>query len=138
MTPFALDERIEAASLPLGETDFCLLRLMNDSRYPWVVLVPRRPATVELFDLTADDRRCLVEDASHLAAGMAAVFGAEKMNVGSLGNRVRQFHLHIIARRTGDPAWPDAVWNGSAAVPYEAADRDRVLAMLRPWLPARR
>lgn len=127
---FELDPRIAATSRPVGDTDFCLVRLVNDSRYPWLVLIPRRPGIVEVFDLGPDERHALVDLASDIAARMAAAFGAEKVNIGSLGNRVRQFHLHIVVRRSTDAAWPDAVWNGTPAVPYGSAEAEAVLVRL--------
>ncbi len=134
---FELDPRIAAGSLPLTETDLCLVRLMNDSRYPWVLLVPRRPAVTEIFDLSLPDRHALIDLAAAMAARMAETFGAEKMNVGSLGNRVRQFHLHIVVRRLGDAAWPDAVWNGTSPVPYEPEALGTVTDRLRGLLSMR-
>lgn len=131
---FILDPRIAETSLALGQTELCVVRLVNDSRYRWLVLVPARPSIVELFDLTPEDRRSLIDSASNIAACMAAAFSAEKMNVGNLGNRVRQFHLHIIARHSNDAAWPDAVWNGTPAVPYEAAEAENVVTRLRGCL----
>ena len=132
---FKLDPRLAAASLPLAETPLCLFRLIDDSRYPWVLLVPCRPHIVELFDLSAAERHTLVDQAADLAAAMTAIFAADKMNIGSLGNRVTQFHLHVIARRRGDAAWPDAVWNGTPAMPYEPAELAGVLGRLRDCLP---
>lgn len=132
---FELDRGIATSSVSLAETELCLARMANDSRYPWVLLIPRRPSVVELFDLDPVDRHALIDLAADIAARMAAAFGAEKMNVGSLGNRVRQFHLHIIARRTGDAAWPDAVWNGTPAVPYEPEALDAMVERLRPCVP---
>ena len=132
---FEVDPRVMVTTLPLGETELCLVRLVNDSRYPWLVLVPRRPGIVELFDLSSDERHALVDLASDIAAGMAAAFDAEKVNIGSLGNRVRQFHLHIVVRRSTDAAWPDAVWNDTPAVPYDQIEADAVLVRLRACLP---
>ena len=62
-------------------------------------------------------------------------FAADKMNVGALGNRVRQFHLHVIARRAGDAAWPDAVWNGTPAVPYSESGLQEMAVQIRACLP---
>ena len=131
-----LDPRIAAATLPVAATPLFEVRLMDDSRYPWLVLVPRRPGVEELFDLAPADRHALIDLAAHLAAGLASAFAADKMNVGTLGNRVRPFHLHVVARRLGDAAWPDAVWNGSAAVPYEASEREAVLDRMRGLVPS--
>lgn len=132
---FELDERIAASTWPVGQSGLCLVRLMNDRRYPWLVLVPRTPGLVEIFDLTPDDRHRLIDLAADLAQRMTTAFGADKINVGALGNRVRQFHLHVVARRATDPSWPDAVWDGSPGEPYEPAERDAVLRKLEGWFP---
>lgn len=131
---FQLDPRIAEGSLPLGRLELCEVRLMNDSRYPWALLVPQRANVTELFQLASPDRSALIEEAAELAARMSAAFQADKMNVGNLGNRVAQFHLHVVARRRSDSAWPDAVWNGTAAVPYGSAESDAVLAKMKACL----
>ena len=135
MTVFALDPRIAAGTLAVAERPLCLVRLMNDRRYPWLLVIPRRPDVTELFHLPPPERHALIDFAADLAAGMTRRFAADKMNVGALGNRVPQFHLHVIVRRVGDPAWPDAVWNGTAAISYADAERDAMLADMRALLP---
>lgn len=132
---FELDPRIAAGTVAIAETDLCLVRLMNDSRYPWLLLIPRRPDVVELFDLPAADRQALTDLAADIAGAMAARFEATKMNIGALGNRVPQFHLHVIARRTGDAAWPNAVWDGTAPVPYDDAPLHEAVSQMRGCLP---
>ena len=134
---FALDPRIAATTLALAETTTSLARMMNDRRYPWIVLVPRHPNAVELFDLPAPLRHALADEAASVAARMAKSFSAEKINIATLGNKVRQFHLHIVARRIGDAAWPDGVWNGTAAEPFDdpaqlATMRARLQACVEP------
>ena len=91
---------------------------MNDLRWPWLILVPRREGLVELTDLDAADRARLIEEAARrggLAEGHAK---ADKINVGALGNVVRQLHVHVVARHSADPAWPGPVWGFGAAVRY--------------------
>lgn len=98
---------------------------MNDRRYPWIVLVPRRAGAIELFDLPETDRIVLMEeiaDASTRLKGDAA-----KINVGALGNLVPQLHVHVVARSQGDPAWPGPVWGHSPAVPYDEDEREAVI-----------
>ena len=134
---FALDPRIAATTLALAETSTSLARMINDCRFPWIVLVPRHPNAVELFDLPAPLRHALFDEAAAIAARMAQGFSAEKINIATLGNKVRQFHLHLVARRIGDAAWPDGVWNGTAAEPFDdatqlAAMQARLLACVAP------
>ena len=134
--PFELDPRIAAATVELGAADALSFRMMNDRRYPWIVIVPQRPDLVELFDLTTIELNRLMGHAARIAGAMAQRFAAEKINIATLGNRVRQLHLHIVARRSGDAAWPDAVWNGTPAEPYAAAEAEAMRGRLHDCLDA--
>ncbi|MFM2417408.1 MAG: hypothetical protein RL385_2131 [Pseudomonadota bacterium] len=125
--PFALDARLAADCFVVGESALSLLLLMNDARYPWVILVPKRSAVSELFDLDDTDQRALARETHVLTEALAEIFDADKMNTGALGNVVRQLHLHFIARRLGDPAWPGPVWGHSPRQPYaQGAERNVV------------
>jgi diadenosine tetraphosphate (Ap4A) HIT family hydrolase len=106
--------------------DWALSRvlLMNDSRYRWLLLVPRRAGMAEIFDLDESDRMALTEEITLAARTLKHLTNAEKINVGALGNLVPQLHVHVVARELDDPAWPGPVWGHSPAVPYEASVRD--------------
>lgn len=118
MQGFALDPRLEADTRPLADLALSSLVLMNDSRWPWVILVPRRPDLVELFDLSEADRTQLVAEGNAVACALKAATDAEKINVAAIGNSVRQFHLHVVARSSGDPNWPRPVWGFQTGIPY--------------------
>ena len=133
---FALDPRLAADTVPVAALGLCELRLMNDRRYPWLVLVPRRPGAVELHALPAADRKLLMDEIALAAAALAEVAPEAKINVATLGNVVRQLHVHVVARTSGDAAWPGPVWGHGRAVPYDEAAREALLAALRPHLPA--
>jgi diadenosine tetraphosphate (Ap4A) HIT family hydrolase len=115
---FQLDPRLEQDTHAV--TSFALSRvlLMNDARYPWLILVPTRDGLAELHDLDAVDQAQLNDEIMLLSRALARMFTPEKVNVGALGNIVRQLHVHVVARRTNDPAWPGPVWGHSPAVPY--------------------
>ncbi len=115
---FQLDARLAQDTTPV--TSFALSRvlLMNDARYPWLILVPARDGLSEVHDLNASDQALLNDEIIRVSRAMTELFTPEKINVGALGNIVRQLHIHIIARRTDDPAWPGPVWGHSPAVPY--------------------
>lgn len=115
---FQLDARLAQDTTPV--TSFALSRvlLMNDARYPWLILVPARDGLSELHDLNASDQAPLNDEIIRVSRAMTELFTPEKINVGALGNIVRQLHIHIVARRTDDPAWPGPVWGHSPAVPY--------------------
>jgi len=128
MQDFTLHPRLVADTAFV--TDWMLSRvlLMDDMRYPWVILVPRRPHLVELFDLTKPDRALLVEEITRAAQCLKTTSGATKINVGALGNQVPQLHVHVVARQDGDTAWPGPVWGHSPRVPYHAAARNAWIA----------
>jgi diadenosine tetraphosphate (Ap4A) HIT family hydrolase len=119
---FELDPRLRADTLLVGKTDLCSLLLMNDSRYPWLILVPELLGVTEPFDLTKVDQTTLWEESMVLAAFMKRHFSADKLNVAALGNQVARFHH--------DEAWPGPVWGVGAAVPYgETAAQEQVLEL---------
>jgi len=118
---FALDARLERDTLFVGDLALSRLLLMNDTRWPWLVLVPRRDGLSELMDLNAEDRALLVDETARAAAWLKGYAKADKINVGALGNVVRQLHLHVVARAVGDPGWPGPVWGFGAAVAYGVA-----------------
>ncbi len=118
---FILDERLQQDTVTLGNFPLCRLLLMNDASYPWFILVPRREEVSELFQLDPADQQLLWREATALAEIVKDTFGADKMNVATLGNVVSQLHVHVIARRRGDTAWPAPVWGFKAAKPYSEA-----------------
>ncbi|WP_139112576.1 HIT domain-containing protein [Hoeflea olei] len=123
MSDFALDPRLDRDSTLLMKLGLCQLRLMQDSRWPWVLLVPQRNGISELFDMTPLDQTMLTFETALAAKALKQATGCEKINVGALGNQVRQFHLHIIARSTGDAAWPGPVWGHGEATPWDGDAR---------------
>lgn len=123
MSSFVLDPRLERDSAFAADLPLCQVRVFNDERYPWLLLIPRVPGAVELTDLTAAQRATLMEEvvlADEAVLALGATFGRlpEKTNVAALGNVVPQLHVHVIGRRADDPAWPRPVWNIGEARPY--------------------
>lgn len=128
---FVLDSRLEQDTLLLGDFPLCRLLLMNDSSYPWFILVPRREEVSELFQLDSADQQLLWRETTALAETLKDTFGADKMNVATLGNMVSQLHMHVIARRRGDAAWPAPVWGHQPAQPYSDAQVEAIRQKLR-------
>lgn len=131
---FALDPRLAADTLEIADLGLSRLLLMDDSRYPWLILVPRRPALREIIDLDAAARGALMEEialASHFVRGLP---GVEKLNVGALGNVVAQLHVHVLGRAKGDPAWPGPVWGVGTAVRYAPERAAALIAEARAAL----
>ncbi|MEW9570678.1 HIT domain-containing protein [Rhodanobacter sp. Si-c] len=117
---FALDPRLQADTRHVAMLPLCELRLMDDARYPWLILVPRRAGMVEVSDLAEVEQSQLWREANQCVAALRAVAPCDKLNLGALGNIVRQLHLHVVARTQGDAAWPGPVWGSGGAVPYAA------------------
>jgi diadenosine tetraphosphate (Ap4A) HIT family hydrolase len=134
---FALDPRLQADTRHVAMLPLCELRLMDDARYPWLILVPRRAGMAEIADLAETEQRQLWQEANQAAAALRAVAACDKLNLGALGNIVRQLHLHVVARTEGDAAWPGPVWGSGAAVPYDAGMLAARMDALRQALAAR-
>jgi diadenosine tetraphosphate (Ap4A) HIT family hydrolase len=118
MHAFVLDGRLAADSMELGRLAACEVRLMDDARWAWLVLVPMRPGLSEFHDLPKEDLPVVAADLALASARLKAMTGALKINTGALGNIVRQLHIHVIARNEGDPAWPGPVWGFGTRQPY--------------------
>jgi len=130
MESFTLHERLKADTHHLADWGLSRVLLMNDARYPWLILVPRRAGLVELHDLKHAERLVLMEEIARASERLKALTAAAKINTGALGNMVPQLHIHLIARNPGDPAWPGPVWGHSPAVPYTDAARDAFMKQL--------
>jgi diadenosine tetraphosphate (Ap4A) HIT family hydrolase len=127
---FALDPRLAADTLTVGDLPLSRVLLMNDSRFPWLILVPRRARLSELHDLPAQERTALVEEAALAGERLKSLTRATKVNIGALGNVVAQLHVHVVARLEGDAAWPGPVWGAGKAAPYSSeAAEERVRAL---------
>ncbi len=118
---FTLNSSLAAGSIAVVTLDLCVVRLMNDANYPWLVLVPQLPDAIEIVDLDRDTRHLLMDEIAKASEVLRSVTGAEKLNVAALGNQVSQLHVHVIARFRGDDAWPDPVWG---AVPRKHYAQD--------------
>jgi diadenosine tetraphosphate (Ap4A) HIT family hydrolase len=133
---FILHDRLAADTVGLGDAPLSAVRLMNDRRYPWLILVPRRAGLREIHELAAADRALLIEEIALAGQGLQAAAGAAKINVGALGNLVPQLHVHVVARSPGDPAWPGPIWGHGRPEPYDAPDLAAECARLQQALAA--
>lgn len=117
-TGFMLDPRLEEVGLMLG--DFALSRvfLLDDARFPWLMLVPRRKDVREILDLSEPDRQILFAETLRAAEALRSISKPDKLNIGALGNMVPQLHMHVVGRFASDPAWPGPVWGNGVRVPY--------------------
>jgi diadenosine tetraphosphate (Ap4A) HIT family hydrolase len=127
---FTLHERLQQDTLTVGNFRLCQLQLMNDSNYPWFILVPRQPGIREIFELSTKDQQQLLKESSHLAEILAKVFEADKINIAALGNMVPQLHIHHIARYQTDTAWPNPVWGFTTPQPYKTRASQELCALV--------
>ncbi len=130
---FQIDPRLASDSLEVASLTLCQVLLLNDRRYDWLVLVPRREGVTEVLDLSPQDQVQLWREVTLVAQVLRGAQPDLKLNIGALGNIVRQLHLHVLLRQEGDPAWPGPVWGHSPREPHTveaghaAAERWRVL-----------
>ncbi len=134
LVTFTLDPRLQRDTVLICEWPLSSVLLMNDARYPWLVLVPRRNATREIFELDADDQAQLGRESLRLTQQMSGYFSAHKMNVAAIGNIVSQLHIHHVARFPNDQTWPGPVWGAGSAIPYKDADLAQVIERLQHLL----
>ena len=136
MSPSAwsLHPQLARDTVPLGDLALSRVLAMNDANYPWLVLVPRRPDVVEIIDLDEPARSELMAEIARSCAALKAHTRCDKLNVAAIGNVVPQLHIHIVARRKDDPAWPRPVWGAAPARAYAAAELDAFVAGLRSAL----
>jgi diadenosine tetraphosphate (Ap4A) HIT family hydrolase len=131
---FELDTRLAVDSHLLADGPLSQLRLMDDLRFPWLLLVPRVGGASELADLDAAAQQRLLAEINAAAALLRAWQAFDKLNLGALGNVVRQLHVHLVGRRPGDPAWPGPVWGAGAMQRATLGQRSERLAALRAHL----
>lgn len=130
---FQIDPRLAEDTLEVASLTLCQVLLVNDRRYDWLVLVPRRESVTEILDLSPQDQAQLWREVTLVAQVLRHAQPDLKLNIGALGNVVRQLHLHVLLRQEGDPAWPGPVWGHSPREPHTAeaghaaAERWRVL-----------
>ena len=117
-SPFQLDSRLEADTIPVGDLSLCSVLLLNDARFPWFVLVPRVEGASELTDLSDEQAIRLMQEIRIATRVMTSLSRPDKVNVGALGNIVTQLHVHVIGRFRSDPAWPGPVWGHGMRSPY--------------------
>jgi diadenosine tetraphosphate (Ap4A) HIT family hydrolase len=128
---WSLHPQLARDTAPVGDLALARVLAMNDANYPWVILVPRRPGVVEIIDLDAAERGQLMAEISQVSAALKALTGCDKLNVAAIGNVVPQLHVHVVARRTSDAAWPKPVWGALPARPHAAGELDAFVAELR-------
>ena len=117
---FALHPQLAADTIPVGDLALSSVLLMDDARFPWFILVPRRPGASEITDLSDEDAMTLMREIRIASHVMQCLAPPDKINVAALGNVVPQLHVHVVGRFHSDPAWPGPVWGHGSRAPYPA------------------
>lgn len=128
---FELHPTLARDTLPVAILSTSELRLMNDARFPWCILIPRIHGLTEWHHLPVLAQESLMVEMTSVSEVLLAESAITKLNVGALGNRVPQLHIHVLGRHPGDPAWPDPVWGFGSPQPYENGTAAALIARLR-------
>jgi diadenosine tetraphosphate (Ap4A) HIT family hydrolase len=128
---WSLHPQLDKDTAAVGDLPLCRLLLIRDANYPWLVLVPRRADVTEIIDLDEGAQAQLMTEITRVSRALREITRCDKLNVAALGNAVPQLHVHIIARRRTDAAWPRPVWGAVPASPYDPQDMQKLIDALR-------
>jgi diadenosine tetraphosphate (Ap4A) HIT family hydrolase len=135
-SPWSLHAQLQKDTIDIGDLPLSRVLVIKDAHYPWLLLVPRRDKAVEIIDLAEVEQAQLMTEISRVARALKEITKCDKLNIAALGNMVPQLHVHIIARRTGDVAWPRPVWGVAPPLAHDAEEVQRFISALRRriWL----
>jgi diadenosine tetraphosphate (Ap4A) HIT family hydrolase len=131
---WSLHPQLAQDTVPVGDLPLARVLLANDANYPWLILVPRRPGLTEIIDLDENAQVQLMGEIAAAARVLKSVTECEKLNIAAIGNVVAQLHVHVVARRHSDAAWPKPVWGAAPPAAYNAIVRDGLIGALRRGL----
>ena len=128
---FMLHQRLQEDTIGIVRLGLSRVLLMNDSSFPWLILVPERENIREIHELGAADRAVLIEEIAAASEIIQLLYSPYKINTGALGNLVPQLHIHVIGRFRTDRAWPAPVWGTGPVQPYAEEKREIVAGSFR-------
>jgi diadenosine tetraphosphate (Ap4A) HIT family hydrolase len=128
---WALDPQLARDAVAVGELSLSHVRAMNDANFPWLLLVPRRAGAVEIIDLGTEQQAELMDEIALMSQVLKDITGCDKLNIAAIGNVVAQLHVHIVARRRSDAAWPRPVWGTLPPRPYAPTELEQFIARIR-------
>ncbi len=133
---WSLHPQLIKDTIEIGDLALSRVLIIRDAHYPWLLLTPRRPGAVEIIDLDEVEQAQLMTEIARVSRALKAVTRCDKLNVAALGNAVPQLHVHVIARRTGDAAWPRPVWGVAPPLAHDPDQLRNFIAALRSkiWL----
>jgi diadenosine tetraphosphate (Ap4A) HIT family hydrolase len=135
---WTLHPQLAADTVPVGDLALTRVLLSNDANYPWAILVPRRPGLTEIIDMEPNEQVQLLAEVDAVARALKSITECEKLNIAALGNVVAQLHVHVVARRHSDAAWPKPVWGAAPPRAYHPTVRDGLIGALRRALQIER
>jgi len=127
---WSLHPQLAADTVPVCDLALSRLLAMNDADFPWLILVPRRAGASDMIDLGAE-QPLLMDEIAAVSRALKDETRCDKLNVAAIGNVVPQLHIHVVARRIGDPLWPKPVWGATAGRRYEALALAQFAAAIR-------
>jgi diadenosine tetraphosphate (Ap4A) HIT family hydrolase len=136
MNDWSLHRQLEQDTISIGDLPLSRVLVINDANYPWLLLVPRRAGAVDIIDLNEVEQGQLMTEINRVARALQDAVNPDKLNIAALGNAVPQLHIHIIARRTTDAAWPRPVWGVVPPIAHDPQEIEQFIAALRSkiWL----
>jgi diadenosine tetraphosphate (Ap4A) HIT family hydrolase len=134
MDKFILDPTLQEDSFFVADLPLSQLLLMNDARYPWLILVPRRANKAEIMELLPEDQQLLLTEINLVSSLIKNTFSPDKINIANIGNRVRALHIHAIARYKTDEVWPAPVWGLGESILYSVDQKTNLIITLRDAL----
>ena len=108
--PFKIDNKFLKSSHHVTELKLCSIRLHDNSKFPWIILIPKRNNITDMSDLNSKDQILLMKEIVYVSKVMKKLFKTSKLNIEKIGNMVPQLHIHVIARNKKDSSWPLSVW----------------------------
>ena len=133
---WSLHSQLQQDTIDIGDLPLCRVLVIKDAHYPWLMLVPRRPGVVEIIDLSEVEQAQLMTEISRVGRALKEITKCDKLNIAALGNVVPQLHVHVIARRSTDAAWPRPVWGVMPPLAHDAEEVQNFISALRRqiWL----
>jgi diadenosine tetraphosphate (Ap4A) HIT family hydrolase len=133
---WSLNPQLEKDTIEIGDLPLSRVLVIKDAHYPWLLLVPRCEGAIEIIDLAEVEQAQLMTEISRVARALKEVTKCDKLNIAALGNVVPQLHVHVIARRTSDIAWPRPAWGVAPPLAHDAEEVQRFISALRRkiWL----
>ena len=130
MKDFEVHEQLLNDCIVVGDASLCRVLLMNDARFPWLILVPRLLGLRDFHEIPTDHRSTLFSEIESASMIVQEIIDADKVNVAALGNQVPQLHIHVIGRLTSDAAWPGPVWGVGEAIPYDRSELNQRISLV--------